>query len=350
MSLLQDIRLNWKSAAAASFTPDAAEIEKAFSDQASAQLQQNAGPLLQAPYLIGFEVVESNAPENTRLVGVHCFKVDNKILLAPSLFINGTIKGQNLLYDEKTKMFTPLDLEWAQYLVSQISRASEGQAVAKSLSAKNPAQAHLYRLAGPPSGFKVASVSRIQDESDRDRAIKLAKEMLATQPSELPDIAHDFFDLAGEKVANLLLEVSESNFAIKDAFYGTRFDERIHSRLDLQKTKVASAAPDSRLRVVKSAKLSQVPVDRREAYLRDGYYIEDRRDEEQKSSMASCVKDASALRQEINNTHFETLAKGYYHALLDTLETEKVVVFPLARNHSADDVARVYVVGETGRS
>lgn len=108
---------DWKKRAATTAVNDL-DIEKAFADQASGYVENKLEPLMKAPYSIGFEIVRKN-DNNTRIIGIFAFKVDDHLLFAPVFFLNGDIKGP-LLYRCDTKTFVPASKEWANYLISAI--------------------------------------------------------------------------------------------------------------------------------------------------------------------------------------------------------------------------------------
>lgn len=119
----------WRKQAAMTAVNDL-DIEKAFADQASGFVENKLEPLMKPPYHIGFEVVRKN-DENTRLIGIFAFKVDDHLLFAPVFFLNGEIKGP-LLYRCDTKTFVPATKEWATYLISSLEKEEgHGQAISQ---------------------------------------------------------------------------------------------------------------------------------------------------------------------------------------------------------------------------
>jgi hypothetical protein len=97
---------------------DDREVEKAFMDQAYGFIANKAGELMNDPYRLGFEVVSKN-DNNSRMVGIFAFRIDKDLLYAPTFFINGEIKGTDLLYRHNTKGFVPLEEEWVTYLIER---------------------------------------------------------------------------------------------------------------------------------------------------------------------------------------------------------------------------------------
>lgn len=109
---------DWKKAAAQVI--DNNTVERAFMDQAYGFLANKAGKLMQDPHRLGFEVVYKN-DANTRMVGIFAFRVNDQILYAPVFFLNGEIKGTDLLYRQESKTFVPLNEEWVSYLTEKSS-------------------------------------------------------------------------------------------------------------------------------------------------------------------------------------------------------------------------------------
>jgi len=107
---------DWKKAAAQ--VMDDGSVERAFMDQAYGFLANKAGKLMQDPHRLGFEVVYKN-DSNTRMVGIFAFRVNDQIMYVPVFFLNGDIKGTDLLYRQETKSFVPLNDEWVTFLVEK---------------------------------------------------------------------------------------------------------------------------------------------------------------------------------------------------------------------------------------
>lgn len=111
---MKTLHTDWKKRATMQF-PDE-EIERAFMDQAYGFIQNKAGKLLSDPHRLGFEIVYKN-DNSTRMVGIFAFRSDDRLLYAPCFFINGEIKGTDLLYQHDRKLFVPLTERWVDYLL-----------------------------------------------------------------------------------------------------------------------------------------------------------------------------------------------------------------------------------------
>lgn len=125
------------------------DIEKAFADQASGFIENKLGALMKDDNRIGFEIVKKN-DDNTRMVGIFAFKIDNDIVFAPVFFLNGEIKGP-LLYRCNTKTFVPANKEWANYLLDSMEHR-EGTSRPRTKLKDSPPRVHMERIAFKPQG------------------------------------------------------------------------------------------------------------------------------------------------------------------------------------------------------
>ena len=95
------------------------------------------------------------------MVGIFAFKVGEELIYAPAFFINGSIKGTDLLYRHKSKTFVPLTTDWATYLVG-IQQNKSGAAIDKGQNSADGL--NVKKLIMPPdySQSKSASYSAVQ--------------------------------------------------------------------------------------------------------------------------------------------------------------------------------------------
>ncbi|MHC4608800.1 MAG: hypothetical protein ACYS7M_00450, partial [Planctomycetota bacterium] len=91
-------------------------FEQAFSSLAYAYLKDKAPRLLD--FLVGFQLVERNE-DNTKAMGVFGIKVGDSWLYAPVFFLNGDLKGHELLYIKKQDMFVPMKENWINYVIAR---------------------------------------------------------------------------------------------------------------------------------------------------------------------------------------------------------------------------------------
>lgn len=116
---------DWAKHAAAVLDDEA--VERAFADQAYSTVAQHAAKLMQPPHFLGFELIYSN-DEKTRLVGIFAFRINHELIYAPAFFLNGQVRGQEILYRVAPGRTVPLTEEWISFLLEK-AQNSPGQAL-----------------------------------------------------------------------------------------------------------------------------------------------------------------------------------------------------------------------------
>ena len=96
--------------------PTDSNFERTFADLAFVRLKDKAPTLLD--HLVGFQLVDKN-DEETHAVGVFGFKIGEDWVYAPVFFINGELKGYELLYLKAQDAFVPLTEEWVNYILNR---------------------------------------------------------------------------------------------------------------------------------------------------------------------------------------------------------------------------------------
>lgn len=125
-------------------------FEQAFGSLAYAYLKDRAPRLLD--FIVGFQLVDRNE-DNTKAVAVFGFKVGEQWLYAPTFFLNGDLKGHELLYIKKQDAFVPLKENWINYLISRRPHVL-GEGSPRDTFALGGLMPNLRRLATPPSSAK----------------------------------------------------------------------------------------------------------------------------------------------------------------------------------------------------
>lgn len=91
-------------------------FEQALSSLGYAFLKDKAPRLID--FIVGFQLIERNE-DNTKACGVFGFKVGDMWLYVPLFFLNGDLKGHELLYVKKQNMFVPLKENWVNHLIAR---------------------------------------------------------------------------------------------------------------------------------------------------------------------------------------------------------------------------------------
>lgn len=126
-------------------------FEQAFSNLAHAYLRDKAPSLLD--HELGFQLLDRNE-ENTKAVGVFGFKVGSHMLFAPVFFLQGDLKGHELLYIKNQDMFVPLKENWLNYILNRKPNIL-GDSTDRNTSNVGVEQPDLNRLSKSP--WKYAS-------------------------------------------------------------------------------------------------------------------------------------------------------------------------------------------------
>lgn len=124
-------------------------FEQAFSNLAHAYLKDKAPSLLD--YEVGFQLVDRNQ-ENTKAIGVFGFKVGNQWLFAPVFFLNGDLKGHELLYIKSQDLFVPMKENWLNYILNRKPNVL-GEEVTRQTSQLGILPPNLYQLSRSPQKF-----------------------------------------------------------------------------------------------------------------------------------------------------------------------------------------------------
>jgi len=128
-----------------------APFEQAFSNLAHAYLRDKAPSLLD--HELGFQLLDRNQ-ENTKAVGVLAFKVGSQLLYGPVFFLQGDLKGHELLYLKDQDMFVPLKENWLNYILNRKPNIL-GTGVSRQTSTMGVMQPDLNQLSQSP--YKYAS-------------------------------------------------------------------------------------------------------------------------------------------------------------------------------------------------
>lgn len=122
-------------------------FEQAFASLAFSYVKDKAPRLLD--FVKGFQLVDRN-DDNTKAVGVFGFQLPGgKWLYAPVFFLNGDLKGHELLYVKDQDAFVPLDEGWVNYLVGR-SPQHTGQPTHETVRSLGIMQPDIRNLSIPP--------------------------------------------------------------------------------------------------------------------------------------------------------------------------------------------------------
>lgn len=161
------------------------QFEQAFSSLAYAYLKDKSPRLLD--FIVGFQLVDRNE-DNTKAIGIFGFKIGEQWLYAPVFFLNGDMKGHELLYIKNQDLFVPLKENWVNYLISRKPHVL-GESSPQRTHELGGLMPNLSKLSRPPMGSKSASA---RDMPLIDSwALPMLPVMAAFQTKQAFDTAHE---------------------------------------------------------------------------------------------------------------------------------------------------------------
>lgn len=174
------------------------DAEIAFMRASSNIISDKASPIFKDPYYLGFEIVKTS-DTFTKMIGIYVFRINKRFLYAPVFYIDGKIKGTDLLYIVDEKLFVTLTPEWCEYLLGKYN-SQQGEGVDGKISDNSKQQLDLQWLAYPQQGFnKGASESSKFYNKHRS-----------------PLVAFDFIKEASDDISSDLSQSIKNFFSTED--------------------------------------------------------------------------------------------------------------------------------------
>lgn len=232
-----------------------AEFEQSFFQLAYERLQEKLHNLL--PFLVGFEVINKN-DEGTKALGIFGFKSNNRqSIFVPVFFINGAVKGIDLLYSKNNEQFYPLNEDFAEiFLKDDVTGIGDTSVEHRNEINQHLSPVQLENLARPPKTASIKHTDLMEYVTDGDSFVKKAfYDIFSTNPKFCESVLR-FYDL--EKIAKAIV--------IKPA------------------PKKELPVPDIKL-FKQGEDLSELTDAEKVNVIRDGYYLLDKRAEDKKSKL-----------------------------------------------------------------
>lgn len=336
---------------------DNASFEQAFSNLAHAYLRDSAPKLLE--HEIGFQLLDRNN-ENTKAVGVFAFKVGSQWLYAPVFFLNGELKGHELLYIKNQDMFVPLKENWVNYLINRKPNIL-GSGVERNLMGRGQRQPDFTQLSRSPAKFgsaqptlkemmtaamgtfaKTATMNTAAAFADMGKALDLGKflkearletlNMLVNTFKHAPALAKAFDDFHG------LDTVKEAIALAKDRAARPKIASVLENAPN--KSEATKGLKVITLDVTLQTKLPpETTEEDQEKLLRDGVLILDQRDRDNVSIPYNI---------QVEKKLFNPTCSGLYDVLVKPNGVERcyVAVFPQGPAKRSDFVTVVRTEGK----
>lgn len=160
-------------------------FEQAFASLGFSYIKDKAPRLLD--YLMGFQLVDRNE-DNTKAIGVFGFQLGKQWIYAPIFFLNGDIKGHELLYLKGQDLFIPMKENWVNYLLAKRPHLL-GEQTSETSRNLGVLQPDIRKFSQPPTYGKYSSyqpkwyrdflptLGKMATESLSDRYVDLSERL-----------------------------------------------------------------------------------------------------------------------------------------------------------------------------
>lgn len=295
------------------------QIEKTLADMAISRVQERVPSLMN--YYFGFEMINSN-DDGSRAAGILGFRIGKELIYVPVLFLNGQLKGDEIMYLKNSDVFTSLSKQWVEFLTTQ-GQGGLGEAA--------PLPPHLHDQGSNAFRLLYAPPQAQKNGADKmSQFINMSK--VAANGESKTGLLHKFISGMSKKAYSQFI-----NFICKEQPELLSIISRVHDPETL-KVKLASdptEAPNSTLggnpdSDRKEEKIEFVTIEKiekdpakyddatKEKVVRESVAIVDRRAEEETSALVP----ATSVRERFSNP----TKSGFYEMLNRFGSISKVMI------------------------
>jgi hypothetical protein len=298
------------------------QVEQNLSEIAVAQVSEKNPNLLS--YYLGFDLIDKN-DDGTRAAGIMGFKIGGQLIYIPVFFLNGKIKGMEVMYLKNSDTFVSNNEQWVNYISSQ-NPSDIGEPVSKEIQNSQGEMNNSLRIFSRPpasANSKAASMEihelSVEDFIDTKIALnESSKDFVDFIKEAGHEVSLNFAKLASEKpeileIVSRIYDLDEIKQAMEEAKSNSKIKEpkevKAEKTLELIKSEDVLEDPSS---------FPDLSKDKKEKMMSKGYAVKDLRDEEDKSDVY--VGDYKQEFSQVTDT-------GYYEMLNSFGDLSKVVVF-----------------------
>jgi hypothetical protein len=262
------------------------QVEQNLSEIAVAQISEKNPSLLN--YYLGFDIIDKN-DDGTRAAGIMGFKFGGQLVYIPVFFLNGKVKGMEVMYLKNSDTFVANNEQWVNYISGQ-NPEDIGQPTVQQQVTEGEATNSLRIFSRPPASAnsKAASLENFYDITVDDF---IDVEMAVSEPQS--DLV-DFLKRAGYENYKDFIKTALDKpelFTYISKFYDLDDIKIEFSDANKNSTKVAEIEDgDPKVKLIKSEDLmdknaSHISNEEKSEIIKRGYKIDDSRDELDKSDL-----------------------------------------------------------------
>lgn len=294
------------------------DFEVKLSNVADAEITQRLPSLTE--YKVGFQLIDRD-DDGTRGVGVMVYQIGDQWLYVPCFFLNGRIRGYDMMYLPERSQFVAAKDSWVTYLKSnqattlgeksgRLSKSKPKRADAVSLRRDGKSRSIMFKGAseGLVKDVAIENMTTVFNDYDPNmfdlqtwipRLGKTAAVSFLTAMNESPDFANA---ILAHYEPDMLVKIAE---AVKDttpAKDGSEVQDGTYS-LDVEE-----AVHNSDLQIVTegdTAAVQNLDDKAKEVVLRDGLYVVDKR--KKTSTVFTEKQDSGSLSTPAKNGYYEIL-------------------------------------------
>lgn len=206
-------------------------FEKALSDIAHAYIKDKAPKLLD--FELGFQLIEKNE-DNTRAVGAFGFKIGQHLILCYVFFLNGQLKGHDMLHIKEQDLIVPLKEKWINYLLGR-SSVSIGKSTDRNLSELGVSSPFLRQIKFPPYKYGSAKEAHAKLPGWLNEALNELSYLVTVSPgydpkfNKLATVLEDFIKDSDSEIYYQLNRICYSYPLVKKAFI--EYYPSIHNKI-----------------------------------------------------------------------------------------------------------------------
>jgi hypothetical protein len=294
------------------------QVEQNLSEIAVAKISEKNPNLLN--HYLGFDIIDKN-DDGTRAAGIMGFKLGGQLIYIPVFFLNGKVKGMEVMYLKNSDTFVANNEQWVNYLSGQ-NPEDIGEPAKQSPIVDGETSNTLRIFSRPPASAnsKAASLENFYDISVDDFIdTEIA---LSHTDSDLID----FLQKSGKENYDNFIKCALETPEIFS--YISKFYDLDDLKITFESNKEASQEnAKEAIMLVKSSdallKLSNLSTEEKTEIIKNGYRIEDNREEKDKSDLY-----LGDYRKEFG----QVTETGLYDILNHNGDIVKAMVFVSARS------------------
>lgn len=298
------------------------QVEQNLAEIAVSQISEKNPNLLN--FYLGFDIIDKN-DEGTRAAGIMGFKIGGQLVYIPVFFLNGKVRGMEVMYLKNSDTFVANNEQWVNYIASQ-NPEDIGHPAKKDQKYNDGETNNSLRIFSRPPASANSKAASLEDFTN------ITVDQLVDPSIALAEPKHDLVDFlksAGEETYQDFIKLATENPEILKA--ALKFYDESDLKITFEKSaafqngKEVQGHSEETVSLVTSDEAMNCPeccksmsLKDKEKIVRKGYAVKDLRPDDEKSDLY-----LGDYRKEFS----QVVATGYYEILNAAGELVKALVF-----------------------